>query len=318
MTSFVARCSTTVAYGVFIFVLVFSNLAHAQPASAIQPSTSKPWQVLTLGATDKKLERRQSALSALATLGSSPKAISMVEAGLHDKSADVRIAAAAALGEMNARDSISSLRGALDDPSAEVQFVAAKSLWKLGDHRGRAVLVNVLQGETSPSEGVIKQSWQDAKKKVNSPKAMALTGINAASGAFLGPFAMGVTLAEEFTKDKSASARALSASLLASDQDPASLRQLQYALQDKSPLVQAAAAKALGDHACSQVLPDLQTLMLEGKDEVKYMAAASILRIEGRSRQRKDNCGRLSPEPMLARRSHAPDKAVSQQQIAEK
>jgi hypothetical protein len=74
----------------------------------------------------------------------------------------------------------------------------------IGDHSGRSVLVNVLAGESSPSGSFFKQNLENADKKLHNPRALALTGINEASGALLGPFSLGVTVAERFAKDKSA------------------------------------------------------------------------------------------------------------------
>jgi HEAT repeat protein len=207
------------------------------------------------------------------------KAVSLVESLLRDKDSEVRAVAAAALAEMNSRRSIPALRRALGDTSAVVRFAAAKSLWQLGDYSGREILTGVPQGESSPSDGVIKSNLRDANKKLHNPRELALAGLNAASGLF-GPFSYGLTMAEQFATDKSASARALSASLLASDRNPASLRELQDALQDKNSAVRVAVVKALGHHPCRSVLEDLHSLLEEDKDDaVKYMAAASILRI---------------------------------------
>jgi HEAT repeat protein len=298
----------------WLLVLVASALATAQtsigsqPASpavtsSVQTSRSQDsaaslqqtaWEILTTAIHEKKSARRQEAILALATIGPESNAANLIEGALDDEDANVRQVAATALGEINSRKSIPALRKTLDDEDTRVRFAAAKSLWKMGDHSGRMVLAKVLGGESSPSQGVIKHGIQDADAKLHSPKELALTGINAASGAFLGPFSMGVTVAEEFMKDRSASARAVSASLLATDPDPVSVHQLHDALRDKNWQVRAAAAEALGHHSCRQVLPDLQGL-LDDKDEVKYMAAAAILRVEANPPARNSECKLLQP-----------------------
>ena len=254
--------------------------ANAAPdiGPIVSPDVRKAaWEILATAATDNKASRRQNVIVAASTIRSS-KAVSLVESLLRDKDSDVRAVAAAALAEMNSRRSILALRRALSDTSAVVRFAAAKSLWQLGDYSGREILTGVLQGESSPSDGVIKSNLRDANKKLHNPRELALAGLNAASGLF-GPFSYGLTMAEQFATDKSASARALSASLLALDRNPASLRELQDALQDKNPAVRVAVVKALGHHPCRSVVEDLHSLLEEDKDEVKYMAAASILRI---------------------------------------
>ena len=269
--------------------------SKAQPL--VSPDVRKTaWEVLATAATDNKVSRRQNAILATATIGTWSKAVSLIESLLRDKDSDVRALAAAGLAEMNSRPSIPALRRVLEDDSPVVRFAAAKSLWQLGDHSGREILTDILQGDSSPSDGVIKSNLKDANKKLHSPKELAFAGLNAASG-LLGPFSYGITIAEQLATDKSASARALSASLLASDRNPASLRELRDALQDKNAAVRAAAAKALGQHPCRSVVEDLHSLLEKDKDEVKYMAAASLLRISTNAGQRHAECELPAPSP---------------------
>jgi HEAT repeat protein len=108
-------------------------------------------------------------------------------------------------------------------------------------------------------------------------------------------------------KDKSADARALSASLLAFNHDPESVNKLREALHDKSSLVRLAAAKALGQHPCSKLVPDLQELSNSDKDEIRYMAAASILRISAKAKAvlplRKSECGLIDRDVEISSRA---------------
>jgi HEAT repeat protein len=295
-----------------VFVLTVSLCGSAQlprpgtvtASSDIQPLVSPDlrktaWEILVAAVADNKASRRQSVIVAASTIGTWSKAVSLVESLLHDRDPDVRTVAAAALAEMNSRRSIPALRKALSDDLAVVRFAAAKSLWQLGDYSGREILTGVLQGDSSASDGVIKTNLRDANKKLHSPKELAFAGINAATG-FLGPLSYGVTMAEQFATDKSAPARAVSASLLASDRNPASVRELRDALQDKNAAVRAAAAKALGQHPCRAVVEDLHSLLDESKDEVKYMAAASILRISTSPGRRREACEMPVPAPAVA------------------
>jgi HEAT repeat protein len=211
--------------------------------------------MLLAASSDAKSARRLAAVRALAALGR-PRAVRLLESALKDKDETVREQAAASLAEMGARRSVRGLRQSLKGDTPAVRFAAAKALWRLGDHCGRSVLVDVLAGESSLSGSFFKQNLENADKKLHDPRTLALTGINEASGALLGPFSLGVTVAEQFTKDKSAPARAISASLLASDHDPSSIRELRSALSDKNWLVRMAAAKALARHPCRQVFPN--------------------------------------------------------------
>lgn len=281
-------------YGRLKALLLLLGIANAQTQNAAarrpdemaaQPSAqASAWKTLTTAISDHNAIRRQQAVDALSTLAGMRRAVQMVELRLTDKHAAVRADAATALAEMNSRQSLPKLRKALDDESEQVQFAAARALWKMGDHSGRAFLSEVLQGESTPSNGMIRQGLDDANRKMRNPRQLALLGINEASSALLGPFSFGVKMAEQLAKDKSADARALSASLLAFDHDPESVSKLQAALHDKSSLVRLAAAKALGQHPCSQVVPDLLELSNSDKDAIKYMAAASILRISAKAK----------------------------------
>jgi HEAT repeat protein len=257
----------------------------ASPAEQNQSKPRRPpqvtaWRLLRSAAADHSATKRQNAILALSTLGSSPGAVRLVEHALiDDKDDDIRQTAASALAEMKARSALPLLRKALDDKSEIVRFTAARALWDMGDRSGRDVLIEVLQGESSPSKGFLESSFDEADKKLHNPHALALMGINEASGAFLGPFSMGVVLAKRLAKDKSAGARALSAALLASDHDPRSVRDLDVALGDKTWAVREAAAKAIGNYRCKCLIDDLAPLLDDKKEEVRLMAAASILRI---------------------------------------
>jgi HEAT repeat protein len=292
------------AWFVALFFLFASFSAADDSASKSTQRAARPaglqhqnlaWKILKSGVSDQRASRRQAAIMALLTLGQTNKAVDLVFSVLQDKDPSVREAAASALGEMHSQRAIPALKQSLEDDSAAVRFRAARALWQLGDHSGRSLLEQVLSKQGTTSDGMVKQGLSDANKKLHSPSDLARIGLTEASGVFLGPFSFGVVLAEELTKDKGAPARAISASLLASDHDPKSVRALEDAIQDDNAAVRAAAAKAIGSHACKQLLPDLEFLF-DDKDEVKYMAAASMIRIETRLNSTKSaaECERLN------------------------
>ncbi|HYM09191.1 MAG TPA: HEAT repeat domain-containing protein [Bryobacterales bacterium] len=237
------------------------------------------WAVLTHGATDPSVTKRAQALAALGTIGPLPRAAQLVEAGLSDKDWSVRQAAAASLGVMGSTSSIPKLRQALQDETPDVSFTAAKSLWEMGDRSGRDVFLEILAGERSDSPGLVRGAMRDAKAKFHNRSGLALMGVKEGAGYALGPFAIGVTLLEDALKDSTATARALSAGLLGTDTDPQSFQQLGEALGDKNWIVRAAAAKALGARSDKTVIPKLQARLEDDKDPVRYMAAASIIRL---------------------------------------
>ena len=258
-----------------------SNPTHRSIKQASLQSQTLPWKILKNGVSNQHASCRQAAVLALSTLGQMNRAVDLVFTVLQDKDPSVREVAATALGEMHSQRAVPALKQSLEDDSAAVRFTAARALWQLGDHSGRSLLEQVLSKQGTTSDGMMKQELSDANKKLHSPSDLARIGLTEASGVFLGPFSFGVIMAEELAKDKGAPARAISASLLASDHDPQSVRALEDAIQDDNAAVRAAAAKALGSHPCKQLLPDLEFLF-DDKDEVKYMAAAAMIRIETR------------------------------------
>ncbi len=236
------------------------------------------WNLLQRALADGGTAKRIQAITALGSIGPMPRAVNLVTASLNDKEVTVRQTAAAVLGEMQARIAIAKLKEALDDDSAEVSFTAARSLWQMGDQSGREIFWAVLAGERKTGPGMIEGGVRDAKKKLHSPAALAKIGIEQAA-SLLGPFSMGVGFAEELLKDKGATARALSAKLLASDPDPRTLQELEGSLDDKNSAVRAAVAQSLGQRAGRDEISKLQPLLADSPEGVRYIAAAALSRL---------------------------------------
>ncbi|HLM99060.1 MAG TPA: HEAT repeat domain-containing protein [Bryobacteraceae bacterium] len=239
---------------------------------------SAAWDLLNHGLSDGGTARRIQAVTALGSIGIAPHVIDLLEVGLADKEITVRMTAAAVLGEMQARPAIPRLRQALDDVSVEVNFAAAQALWKMGDQSGREILWGVLAGERKTGPGMIQGEVRDAKNKMHNPAALARLGINEAAGQ-LGPFSMGVWFAEELLKDKGATARTLTARLLATDPDPRSIQELENNLDDKSAAVRAAVARAIGQRGTVSDIPKLEPVLNDSNEGVRLMAAAAIVRL---------------------------------------
>jgi HEAT repeat protein len=209
----------------------------------------------------------------------SRRVVNLIQAALADKDPSIRQLAARTLGEMRARTSIPKLRHALADDSPEVSFAAAKSLWSMGDRSGRDVFLEILSGQRSSSSGLLKGQFDAAKKKFQDPGKLAIIGAKEAASSLFGPAGWGIKVMEEVTQDRSASARAMSAILLGPDATLDALHQLQDALTDKNWIVRAAAAQALGTSGHRDQISYLRPLLQDDKPAVRYMAAASILRL---------------------------------------
>jgi hypothetical protein len=267
------------------------SMAAAPAKPSVSPGTSalsptiasrKAWKCLNGGLAEKNYDRRAQTIAALGTIGLQRIAVSLIEGGLNDKDAPVRQAAAEVLGIIKSRSSIPKLQAALDDNSAVVSFAAAQALWAMGDKSGQALFFEVLDGDRNVSTGMIRGGLQQVHEKFHDPTALGELGAEQAAGAFLGPAGFGVTAAIELAKDKGAPARALSAQLLAGDASDDGRESLREALQDKSWIVRAAAAQALGLHGSLNDIATLAPMLDDTQKEVRYRAAAAIIRVTSR------------------------------------
>lgn len=263
-----------------------SSRALVTPSGLASPDRSAEraaWVILNQGVEDGDAEHRKQAITALAKIGPVPEAVRMVEKGLDDKGTSVRQAAAAALGEMGARDAIPRLRAALDD-SPEVCFTAAKALWDLGDASSREIFQEVIEGERKDAPGKVRSAMRDAKRKLHAPQ-LALMGAKEAAQLF-GPVCMAVDAVagavKEAKNDSGAQGRALAAGILARDSDPYALTLLEWALDDNSPLVRVAVAQALGTRGNQETIPKLALRFTDDQHAVRYMASASIIKLNAK------------------------------------
>jgi HEAT repeat protein len=97
-------------------------------------------------------------------------------------------------------------------------------------------------------------------------------------------------------KGKGAPGRAAAAAFLAKDPDPYAVQLLEWALGDDNQFVKLEAAKGLGQRGNTESAMKMQPLLNESHTLVRYMAAASILRIH----ERDGVAGEVSTTPLLA------------------
>jgi HEAT repeat protein len=245
------------------------------------PASSEAWETLSKGLADGNAEHRKKAIAAAGTIGPVKEAVEMVVKALQDKDTSVRQTAAVALGEMKSPDAIPALKAALDD-NPEVSFTVAKALWVLGDaDSSRDIFQAVLAGERKDTPGKMHNAMRDAKHKL-SPGQLALMGIKEAAGLF-GPASIAIEAVEEAMKeakkDSGTPGRAMAAGVLATDSDPYALVLLEWALGDGSWAVRLAVAKALGERGTPDTIPKLLPLLSDDHHAVRYMAAASIVKL---------------------------------------
>jgi len=267
-----------------------SNEPAPQPAT--QPQASEPgqqplptskarqtpkeqaWQILTRACSGDKTSDRATAIRVLGLMPNDAKAVRLAEKALNDDRAEVRSAAAAALGEIKSRKSIPKLRKALDDKDPSVALAAAHSLYLMHDSSAYEVYYEVLNGERKSGKGLIASQ----ASILHDRKKMAELGFEEGIGFI--PFAgIGWGAIKAIKKDDSSPIRAAAAKVLARDPDPATSKALADAAGDKSWLVRAAALEALALRGDPSVLDTVKLYMSDEKDVVKYTAAATVLRL---------------------------------------
>src|SRR5438876_169678 len=244
----------------------------AVPSS--QATTEKAWGILRDGLKEENAERRAKAVSALGLLTGDLESEKAAVSALQDKKPTVRVAAATALGSMQAQHTNLELEGVLQDSEPAVVLAAANSLLLLHDNVGYDIYYDVLTGERRASKGLIKEQLSTFKDK----KKLAELGFEQGIGFI--PFAgMGYEAFKTVTKNDSSPVRAAAAKQLAHDPDPSTSKALVKASTDKNWAVRAAALEAIalrGDRSlASQVIPALD----DSKDVVRFTAAACVVHL---------------------------------------
>jgi HEAT repeat protein len=239
------------------------------------------WKMLEDGLANNKPQIRIDAVSAIGTMGATGRSRALIEKALKDKERDVRLAAVIALGISKNRSVIPLLQDTLDNDGApEVGFAAATALWKMHDHSGEDVLYGVLSGQLKTHQGVVGSEMHQASRDLHDPAVLAKIGAEQGAYALLGPFGIGLDAARMVYKGPNAnSARVLTATLLADDKSLATAREFISTLHDKDYFVRGASARALGDYHGKEVRDALLETFGDRKPAVRFMAAASYIRV---------------------------------------
>jgi HEAT repeat protein len=127
----------------------------------------KAWGILREALQDDSADKRAKAVRALGLLPRNAEAGKAAIGALKDDKANVRLAAAAALGSMHDEQATFELERVLDDSEPVVVLAAANSLLLLHDDACYDVYYGVLTGERHTSKGLIKgqlDSLKDIRK----------------------------------------------------------------------------------------------------------------------------------------------------------
>jgi HEAT repeat protein len=258
-----------------------------------RPSSAKPlapdklpsqaWKMLVAGCENNSFTERAKAVRVLGLLPNDSRARKLAEKALGDEKPEVRLSAAAALGDMRSRASIPKLRKALDDSDVSVALASAHSLLALHDKSGYEVYYEVLTQRRKATKGLIASQMAT----LHDPKKIALLGFEEGIGFV--PFAsIGWSAIKEIRKDDSSPARAAAVIVLTDDRDPDTTEALVNATQDNSWLVRAAALEALARRGDPSALGTVELGLDDEKDNVRFAAMAATVRLYtiGQSRLR--------------------------------
>jgi len=286
---------TTLRFVTF-FILGGLISAAAQQADDQETSSHKAWSLLQTSATSKRTLQRTEAVRALGLLFGNSRAQKMAEDALCDPKPEVRAAAATALGQMHAMSSVPLLENALLDTKVPVVMAAAHSLRQLKDDKAAyAVYYDLLTGARKTGDGVIAEQMQTLKN----PRELAKIGISEGIGYV--PFAgIGWDAYRTMHKKDPNPVRAVAATYLADDPDPASAKALVHATRDKNWIVRAAAVEAIARRGDRSLLPKVEERCHDTNAKVRYSAAAAVIRLSS------PNVPRDTKDDLENRRRDAP------------
>jgi HEAT repeat protein len=243
----------------------------------------KAWSMFEEAAKSTSVSTRATGIRALGLLRGDGHARDLAEAALTDDKPEVRIAAATALGQMRATDAIPKLQKLLTDEKVSVVMAAAHSLRDLKDNASAyGVYYDVLTG-AKKGEGMIAQQMDTLRN----PRVLAEIGFEQGIGFI--PFAGIGWDAWRYTHKKDPNpVRAVAASLLAHDPDPATEVALTMAMKDKDWIVRAAAIEALAQRGDPSVLSKVEFKLFDTNAHVRYTAAAAVIRLSALKRHKED------------------------------
>lgn len=255
-------------------VIGFVVLCLAAGFLPAQKPSDTAWKILKDGVIAKSDDERAKAARVLGMLPHNILARQLAEKALEDTDPGVRAAAATALGQMGATESIPKLKEALKGQETEAVFAAADALFRLNDPSAYEVYFAVLRGERKSGQGLMESQM----KMLKDPKALAKMGFEQGIGFI--PFAsIGYGAVKMLRRDDVSPIRAAAALKLARDPDPKSGAALVTSVADDKWIVRAAVVEAIAKRDDPALLGAIVPLLTDDNDTVRYGAAAAVIRL---------------------------------------
>lgn len=268
-------CCLLVCLGAVLSVAQEATDIESPRHTDIESPRHRAWDMLFTACFSQLASERANGIRALGLLRDNSQARQLAEHGLSDPNFEVRRAAATALGQMHAVQSIQKLQEALSDQSTPVVMAAAQSLRELRDDKSAyALYYDLLTGERKVGDGLIARQIATLKD----PKKLAEIGIS--EGVGFVPFAgIGWDAYRTIQKKDPNPVRAVAATMLAHDPDPASATALVKATNDKDWIVRAAAIEAIAQRGDRSLLPKVVPRFSDSHPKVRFSAAAAVIRL---------------------------------------
>ena len=242
-------------------------------------------------------------IRALGLLSNERRARVLAEAALEDNKPEVRIAAVTALGQMHSLESIPKIEKLLQDEKLNVVVATAHVLHDLKDSAAaNAVYISILTGERKP-EGLIAKQIDTLENPHELMKIGGQVGIGFIPYAGIGWDAWRYT----HTADPNP-VRAVAATILAKNPDPAVGKALVGATKDKNWIVRAAAIEAIARRGDPELIDSIEYGFFDANAHVRYTTAAAIIRLTKIAEQRMRTKKSVEREKAMQKEA-SPDKA---------
>jgi HEAT repeat protein len=259
-------------------IIVIKLLINAFTVQACAQTAADPARsLLEAGLTQKSAALRVAAVRVLGFIPNDPHAVELAEKALQDKNSAVRAVAATSLGMMHASAADPELKQALKDKNLAVVMAAAHALSLLNDPACYDVYYAVYTGARKNDQGMIAQEM----KALHDPKQLVEMGVDEGIGFV--PFAGdGWEAYQTIMKDKKDGAAAKAALVSALAKDPAHRtgELLLAASQNRNWVLRVAALQAIAMRGDPVLLPGIEPRLSDSKREVRYAAAAAVIRLE--------------------------------------
>jgi HEAT repeat protein len=254
--------------------LMCATLAVLVSQSWAVSGEQRAWAMFEAAAKSNSTAGREIGIRALGLLRGNSRARELAEGALEDPKPEVRVAATTALEEMHATESIAKLQKMLSDDKISVVMAAAHALRSLKDDSSAyAVYFDILSGGRKPA-GLVEQQLDTLRN----PRELAKIGLETGIGYV--PFAGIGWDAWRYTHKKNPHpVRAIAASFLAHDPDPATGVALAEAIKDKDWIVRAAAIEALAQRGDPAFEGKIEYSFFDVNAHVRYTAAAAVIRL---------------------------------------